>query len=344
MTALAADDPPVASQTLQSPLTGPRPCVVVLCRFADDPSTPADPSYYRTLYQDTYPGISHYWREVSYGSLSMAASVVLGWYNLAKPRIQYLSNGMIQFALLAQDCAARAQNDVQFPNYRGISVVMNGLVVTSGIESLSLTLNGTTRNYGVSEFNAGSSQNHLGRLRGLGRRQRARRDAAGTDALGDSPRSGPDLREPGRPHRHQRRELPVQRDPGNLGDSDGTPRSGRRVLGLERMPLAGGNHLHRRRRHQPLDQRQVHGHVSRRRSMHERLHGGVHRRRHHDQQMPSPLHGSMHHLPVDSAARRRQGPGPAGTLPSISTCMFELFSRGFAVVTERGRPPFLSIC
>jgi M6 family metalloprotease-like protein len=178
VTALEADDPPVARQTLQSPLTGPRPYVVVLCRFADDPSTPAEPNYYRTLYQDTYPGISHYWREVSYGSLSMAASVVLGWYNLAKTRSQYLSNGMIQFAVLAQDCAARAQNDVQFPNYRGISVVMNGLVVTSGTESLSLTLNGTTRSYGVSEFNAGSSQNpgdhihEIGHTFGLGHSSR----------------------------------------------------------------------------------------------------------------------------------------------------------------------------
>lgn len=68
-----------------------RPFVTLLCRFGDLPnSTPHPVSYYETLMGTAYPGMDHYWRELSYNTINLAGSAVVGWYDLPQPRSYYV--------------------------------------------------------------------------------------------------------------------------------------------------------------------------------------------------------------------------------------------------------------
>ncbi len=66
----------------------------------------------------TAPGLDHYWRELSYGNINIAGSIVLGWYDLPQPLSDYqqgyLNNGLNR---LFEDCAAAADADVYFPSF-----------------------------------------------------------------------------------------------------------------------------------------------------------------------------------------------------------------------------------
>jgi hypothetical protein len=42
------------------------------------------------LMGSSYPGMDHYWREVSYENINLAGSAVVGWYNLPQPRSYYV--------------------------------------------------------------------------------------------------------------------------------------------------------------------------------------------------------------------------------------------------------------
>ena len=62
--------------------------VTILCRFADATAVTLYPvSFYEGMMGASYPGLEHYWREVSDGNLpNLNGSVVVGWYNLPHPK------------------------------------------------------------------------------------------------------------------------------------------------------------------------------------------------------------------------------------------------------------------
>ena len=43
------------------------------------------PAYFEDLFGATRPGLADYWREVSYGQISLAGSRMVGWYTLPRP-------------------------------------------------------------------------------------------------------------------------------------------------------------------------------------------------------------------------------------------------------------------
>jgi M6 family metalloprotease-like protein len=133
--------------------------VTVLCRFADDPATPFTVPQVEVVYGDAYPGMRQYYAELSWNPDIMSGGRVVGWYQLPHSRGYYITGTTtMSYGLLAQDCAAAAQHDVDFRDYFSINVQVNGALVTRNAPpydelsfggSWTLTLNQESRSWGV---------------------------------------------------------------------------------------------------------------------------------------------------------------------------------------------------
>ena len=127
--------------TSQAVVTGAQAWVTILCRFADATDvTPYPVSHFEKLMGSSYPGLEHYWREVSDGNIpDLGGSVVVGWYNLPRPRSYYVydQNGDgeedFEFERAVADCTAVADADVFFPDFDGINLVFNNKVMLYGL-------------------------------------------------------------------------------------------------------------------------------------------------------------------------------------------------------------------
>ena len=143
--------------------------VTILCRFADAPDvTPHPVSFYEERMRASYPGLGHYWEEVSDGNIpDLAGSVVVGWYNLPQLRSYYLTineSGVERFEAdrAMKDCTAAADADVFFPDFYGINLVFN-YSETTGVSqggSRWLTLDGQTRFWGVTRIHPSHVDDH----------------------------------------------------------------------------------------------------------------------------------------------------------------------------------------
>ncbi|MCC6629719.1 MAG: hypothetical protein IT340_20255 [Chloroflexi bacterium] len=112
--------PPSASKV------GRLPYITVLCRFADSPTvTPASPDYVRRLMAEAPRGVAHYWRQVSYGKVTLDGSAVVGWYNLPRPQAAYMTGRSPDFSLLARECLDLADRDISFPAFAGVNIAVN---------------------------------------------------------------------------------------------------------------------------------------------------------------------------------------------------------------------------
>ena len=116
-----------------SPVRGSQAWVTILCRFGDARDiTPHPVEHYERMMGVAHPGLGHYWREVSDGNLpNLNGSVVVGWYNLPRPRVYYVSDtdgdGEEESNLerAVEDCTAAADRDVFFPDFEHINLVFN---------------------------------------------------------------------------------------------------------------------------------------------------------------------------------------------------------------------------
>ena len=97
-----------------SAVTGSEPWASVLCKFKDDPSEPKPWSYFQDMYSSAYPGLDHYWREVSYGMSNVSGSTAAGWYTLPQARSYYVYNGKLDFDRAAKDCTQVADPYIDF--------------------------------------------------------------------------------------------------------------------------------------------------------------------------------------------------------------------------------------
>ncbi len=130
-------------------VSGSRPYVTILCKFADAVAvTPATVQRMQQVMGSTYPGMDHYYREMSGDLANLQGSVVVGWYTLPQPRSYYILSGGANLSALSQDCTAAADPDVNFTSFSGINLQFNQrLDCCSWGGSRVLTLDGATRVY-----------------------------------------------------------------------------------------------------------------------------------------------------------------------------------------------------
>ena len=137
-----------------SHVRGSLPWVTILCRYADATNiTPHPVSYYEELMGSSYPGLDHYWREVSYGRINLTGSVVVGWYNLPRPRSYYGSSTAFDWFKVLDDCTAVADAQVFFPHFYGVNIILNQAADyhpdAGGANGVMLRKDGRTRRYGI---------------------------------------------------------------------------------------------------------------------------------------------------------------------------------------------------
>jgi len=157
--AIALDKSTISSSAspMTTVVTGAQPWVTILCRFSDSTGvTPHDLAWFDTLMGSTYPGLDHYWRDLSYNNVHLTGSVQAGWYNLPHPRSYYVydrdGNGVpdLDFERITDDCTAVADPDVFFPNFVGVNMMFNqDLDCCAWGGGGPLARDGVTRNYNI---------------------------------------------------------------------------------------------------------------------------------------------------------------------------------------------------
>lgn len=105
---------------------GPQPWVSIMCKFGDPPYTePKDLNYFLNMYSSQFPGLDHYWRELSFNLANVEGSNAFGWYVLPQPWSYYVRDGHLDWDRAAIDCTAVADDDVYFLDYVGINLMFN---------------------------------------------------------------------------------------------------------------------------------------------------------------------------------------------------------------------------
>lgn len=118
---------------MAAPVSGSQRWVTVLCRFSDSTGiTPHPREWFDPLMLGgSYPGLDHYWQELSFNQINLSGSLVVGWYNLPQPRSYYVydRNGDgrpdLDWDRVARDCASAADADVYFRDFLGVNLVFN---------------------------------------------------------------------------------------------------------------------------------------------------------------------------------------------------------------------------
>jgi M6 family metalloprotease-like protein len=138
-------------------VTGSQPWITLLCRFGDSPHiTPHEPEWYQGLFTNSWGGIDHYWRQMSYDVANLDDPNfpdynVKGWYNLPYARSYYMASASIpEWGRIIEDCTAAADADVYFPDYTGINLMLNvniGCCAWGG--GWPMFIDGHYQNYGV---------------------------------------------------------------------------------------------------------------------------------------------------------------------------------------------------
>lgn len=149
----------------------PQAFVVLLCRFADEAGAPVTPGQMETLMGPTYPGMGHFYAELSGDPAVMAANRVAGWFTLPQPRSAYIDGTETNHGTLARDCAAAADPTVDFSPYYGVAFQFNGPLAIRNAPphdtvsyggSWSLTVDGAAqRAFGVTWISSNHASSYM---------------------------------------------------------------------------------------------------------------------------------------------------------------------------------------
>lgn len=114
---------------------GSYPFISLLCRFPDAGGTESPLSYFVEQYSSSYPGLSHYWQESSYGKFDLNGSTALNWKTLPQNKIYYHDQqtnpdtGAIYYTLnhsrLTDACTALFDAEVNFAAFEGINMMFD---------------------------------------------------------------------------------------------------------------------------------------------------------------------------------------------------------------------------
>ncbi|MBC7896899.1 MAG: hypothetical protein H7066_15890, partial [Cytophagaceae bacterium] len=138
-----------------SAVTGNQKYISILCKFSDKPAVePRTPAYFTTQLNNTYPGFNHFFREVSYNTLTLDGSQAdVAWVTLPMTRVQYNALGapVDYLGAMFDDCTAAANATVDFSQYFGINMMFNDKVDDTSAwgGSWFSTLDGVTRSWPV---------------------------------------------------------------------------------------------------------------------------------------------------------------------------------------------------
>lgn len=142
----------------------------IMCRFADDPREPFTAEGLAVPHGSSFPGLRYHYLEMSAHPGIMAGSKIYGWYTLPRPRAGYINGTSTSFGLVAQECASAAEADVNFADFYGINVQLNGAFSTrptAPFDTLSfggswtMTLDGQTRSWGVTWMSGIHASNYV---------------------------------------------------------------------------------------------------------------------------------------------------------------------------------------
>lgn len=114
-------------------VSGSQPYIWLLFRFADNNSTPQNPSWFARQALGDYPSLDHFWREVSFNNINLLGSIVLDWHTLPHNRSWYVYDvnpedpgDEIDVERFLADAIPLADPHVYFPDFVGIHFCFNG--------------------------------------------------------------------------------------------------------------------------------------------------------------------------------------------------------------------------
>ncbi|MCP4142262.1 MAG: hypothetical protein GY755_18660 [Chloroflexi bacterium] len=116
------------ANNLQAATSGSQPFISIMCKFSNFSTEPKDLAFFQQMYASSYPGLDHYWREVSYDTINTIGSGAAGWFVLPHTEAYYNPTdtlGGTNLSLLAADCLAVADATVNFSIYKGINMMFN---------------------------------------------------------------------------------------------------------------------------------------------------------------------------------------------------------------------------
>jgi hypothetical protein len=122
---LSMPDLDVGSADISPLVSGSQPWISIMCKFSDVGAEPKNLAYFQGMYGSTWPGLDHYWREVSYNTANVLGSTAVGWYTLPQPRSYYVYNNALDFSRAATDCTGVADSYVNFASFVGINLMFN---------------------------------------------------------------------------------------------------------------------------------------------------------------------------------------------------------------------------
>lgn len=109
-------------------VVGSKPWVTIMCKFSDFAVEPKNLAYFQGMYANSYPGLDHFWRELSYNTANVAGSNAYGWFVLPHTEAYYNPTntaGGADLNKLVADCTAAANPTVNFSGYVGINMMFN---------------------------------------------------------------------------------------------------------------------------------------------------------------------------------------------------------------------------
>jgi hypothetical protein len=139
--ALAVIAASLGTAASSSAITGEHRVLVVLCNFQGNAVEPKPRAYYEELYGsqgDGKWGAYDFWSDVSYGKLTVDATVV-GWYTIPASRDDWYAGGNRDN--MWKRCAERAAGDVDYGAFLGVVVVYPEAMATT---AANIDANATT--------------------------------------------------------------------------------------------------------------------------------------------------------------------------------------------------------
>lgn len=116
----------------ESSFTGAKSWVVLRCKyqstFSGQTAKQSSKTFLQTLYGNSRPNLGHYWNTVSYGKISINATIPGSeneWRTLPNPNSSYATYNDTLFDRLASDCAQVWNADVNFASYGYVAFLVD---------------------------------------------------------------------------------------------------------------------------------------------------------------------------------------------------------------------------